>query len=149
MLDHLTGTISSTHIPTGASAMHAAELMLSHLDVPPDAPAPLRFVNDTLVSTYSPKPWNKVASIWLIRATTRVEDMCPAKKLHDVSWPERIDRSGQLITSGRNHASLLAIFSLPSRLTLGIQKASPLSRWSVLYPGHTSLHFSAEDRHSS
>ena len=39
VLDHLAGTILSTHIPTGASATRAAELMLSHLDVPPDAPA--------------------------------------------------------------------------------------------------------------
>lgn len=84
VLDHLAGTISSTHIPTGASATRAAELMLSHLDVPPDAPALLGFVNDTLVSTYPPEPRNKVASMWLIRAATRVVDTCPVKKLREV-----------------------------------------------------------------
>jgi hypothetical protein len=47
VLDHLAGTMASTHIPTGASATRAAELLLSHLD----APALLGFVNDTLVST--------------------------------------------------------------------------------------------------
>jgi hypothetical protein len=119
MLDHLVGTISSTHIPTSASAMHIAELIFSHLNVPPDAPMLLRFMNDMLVSTYLPKPWNKVMPMWLICATIRVEDMGPAKKLCDVSWPEQIDPSGQLIASGCNHARLLAMFSLSSRLTLG------------------------------
>jgi len=84
VLDHLAGSISSTHIPTGASATRAAELMLSHLDVPPDAPALLGFVNDTLMSTYPPEPQNKVASMWLIRAATRVVDTCPVKKLREV-----------------------------------------------------------------
>ena len=51
MLDHLTGTIVSTHIPTGASATCVAELMLSHLEMPPDMPALLGFANDMLVST--------------------------------------------------------------------------------------------------
>jgi hypothetical protein len=90
VLDHLAGTISSTHIPTGASATRAAELMLSHLDVPPDAPALLGFVNHTLVSTYPPELRNKVASLWLIRAATRVVDTYPVKKPRDVSWPELI-----------------------------------------------------------
>ena len=60
------------------------ELMPSHLDVSPDAPALLGFVNDTLVSTCPPKPRNKVASMWLICAATRVVDMCPVKKLREV-----------------------------------------------------------------
>jgi hypothetical protein len=38
VLDHLAGTIASTHTPTGASATRAAELMLSHL-VKPALPA--------------------------------------------------------------------------------------------------------------
>jgi hypothetical protein len=38
VLDHLAGTISSMHIPTSASAMRAAELMLSHLDAHPVCP---------------------------------------------------------------------------------------------------------------
>jgi hypothetical protein len=80
VLDHLAGTISSMHIPTGASA----ELMLSHLDAPSDAPALLGFVNDTLASTYPPEPRNKVVSMWLIRAATRVVDTCPVKKLREV-----------------------------------------------------------------
>jgi hypothetical protein len=84
MFDHLVGTILSTHIPTGASAMQAVELMLSHLDIPPDAPALLRFVNDMLVSTYPPEPWNKVVSMWLICATTRVVDTCPTKRFRKV-----------------------------------------------------------------
>lgn len=84
VLDHLAGTISSMHIPTGASATRAAELMLSHLDAPLDAPALLGFVNDTLVSTYPPEPRNKVVSMWLIRAATRVVDLCPVKKLCEV-----------------------------------------------------------------
>jgi len=84
VLNHLAGTISSTHIPTSASATRAAELMLSHLDIPPDAPALLGFVNDTLVSTYPPEPRNKVASMWLIRAATRVVDTCSVKKLREV-----------------------------------------------------------------
>lgn len=84
VLDHLAGTIASTHIPTGASATRAAELLLSHLESPPDAPALLGFVNDTLVSTYPPEPQNKVASMWLIRAATRVVDTCPVKKLREV-----------------------------------------------------------------
>ena len=84
MLDHLAGTIASTHIPTGASATRAAELMLSHLESPPDAPALLAFANDTLVSTYPPEPQNKVASMWLIRTATRVVDSCPVNKLCEV-----------------------------------------------------------------
>ena len=79
-----TGTISSTHIPTGASAMHAVELMLSHLDIPPNVPTLLRFVNDMLISTYLPEPRNEVVSMWLIRAATRVVDTCPAKRLYKV-----------------------------------------------------------------
>ena len=55
VLGHLADTISSMHIPTGASAMHAVELMLSHLDVPPNMPALLGFVNDMLMSMCTPK----------------------------------------------------------------------------------------------
>lgn len=85
VLDHLAGTIASTHIPTGASATRAAELLLSHLETPPsDAPALLGFANDTLVSTYPPEPQNKVASMWLLRTATRVVDTCPVKKLREV-----------------------------------------------------------------
>jgi hypothetical protein len=84
LLDHLAGTIASTHIPTGGSATRAAELMLSHLEMPPNAPALLGFVNDTLVSTYPPEPQNKVPSVWLIRAATRVVDTCPVKKVREV-----------------------------------------------------------------
>src|SRR6266851_1003768 len=84
VLDHLASTIASTHIPTGASASRVAELLLSHLDAPSDAPALLGFVNDTLVSTYPPEPRNKVASMWLIRAATRVVDTCPVKRLCEV-----------------------------------------------------------------
>jgi hypothetical protein len=84
VLDHLAGTIASTHIPTGLSATRAAELMLGHLETPPDAPALLGFANDTLVSTYPPEPQNKVASMWLIRAATRVVDTCPVNKLGEV-----------------------------------------------------------------
>jgi hypothetical protein len=54
VLDHLAGTIASTHIPTGASATNAAELMLSHLETPPDAPALLCFANDTLIARTHP-----------------------------------------------------------------------------------------------
>ncbi len=84
VLDHFAGTIASTHIPTGASAMRAAELMLSYLETPPDAPAVLGFANDTLVSTYPPEPQNKIASMWLIRTATRVLDTCPVNKLCEV-----------------------------------------------------------------
>lgn len=84
VLDHLAGTIASTHIPTGASATRAAELLLSHLETPSDAPALLGFVNDTFVSTYPPEPRNKVTSMWLIRAVTRVVDTCPINKLCEV-----------------------------------------------------------------
>jgi hypothetical protein len=72
VFDHLAGTIASTHIPTGAFATRAAELMLSHLETPTDAPALLGFANDTLISTYPPEPQNKVASMWLIRTATRI-----------------------------------------------------------------------------
>ena len=41
-------------------------------------------MNDTLVSTYPPEPRNKVASMWLICAATRVVDPCPAKRLREV-----------------------------------------------------------------
>lgn len=84
VLDHLAGTIASTHIPTGASATRAAELMLIHLETPPDAPALLGFANDTLVSTYPPEPQDKVVSMWLIRTATRVVDTCPVNKLCEV-----------------------------------------------------------------
>ena len=57
VLDHLAGAIASMHIPTSALVTRGAELLLSHLD----APALLRFVNDT-----TPEPQNKVASMWLI-----------------------------------------------------------------------------------
>ena len=84
VLDHLAGTIASTHIPTDASATRAAELLLSHLETPSDAPALLGFVNDTFVSTYPPEPRNTVTSMWLIRAATRVVDTCPVDKLCEV-----------------------------------------------------------------
>jgi len=54
---------------------------VSPCQYPPDAPTLLGFVNDTLMSTYPAEPRNKVASVWLIRAATRVVDMCPVKKL--------------------------------------------------------------------
>jgi hypothetical protein len=52
VLNHLTSTIASTHILTSTSAMHAVELLLSHLDVWSNTPVLLGFINDTLVSTY-------------------------------------------------------------------------------------------------
>ena len=58
--------------------------MPSHLDVPPDVPALLGFVNDMLMSTCPPEPRNKVASMWLICAAMRVMDTCPVKKLREV-----------------------------------------------------------------
>ncbi|KAI0301170.1 hypothetical protein B0F90DRAFT_1817185 [Multifurca ochricompacta] len=84
VVDHLAGTIASTHIPTGYSATRAADLLLSHLEMPSDAPALLEFVNDTMVSTYPPEPRNKVASMWLMRTVTKVVDTCPATVLRDV-----------------------------------------------------------------
>ena len=84
VLDHHMGTIVSMHIPTGASAMCMAELLLSYLDSPPDTLALLGFVNDMLMSMYPPEPQNKVASMWLIHAAMRVMDMCPVKKLCEV-----------------------------------------------------------------
>jgi hypothetical protein len=81
VLDHLAGTIASTCISTGVSATRTAELLLSHLETPPDAPALLGFVNDTFVSTYPPEPQNKVVLMWLIRTATRVVDTCPVEKL--------------------------------------------------------------------
>jgi len=80
MLDYLTSTIRSTHIPTGISAT----LLLSYLDMPSNAPGLLGFVNDMLMSTYPPKPWNNIASMWLIHTATRVVDMCPIKRLCEV-----------------------------------------------------------------
>jgi hypothetical protein len=63
VLDHLAGSILSTYTPTGVSVTCAAELMLSHLNIPPDVPVLLGFMNDMLVSMYLPEPWNKVASM--------------------------------------------------------------------------------------
>ena len=54
------------------------------LDIPPNVPALLRFMNDTLVSMHPPKPQNKVASMWLICIATRVVDTCPVKRLCEV-----------------------------------------------------------------
>lgn len=84
VLDHVAGTIASTHIPTGASAMRAADLLLSHLETPSEAPALLEFVNDTLVSTYPPEPRNKVVSMWLMRTVTRVVETCPTRMLREL-----------------------------------------------------------------
>jgi hypothetical protein len=49
VLYHLVGTISCTYIPTGVLVTRAVELMLSHLNIPPNAPTLLRFVNDMLM----------------------------------------------------------------------------------------------------
>ncbi|KAI9443494.1 hypothetical protein H4582DRAFT_2072522 [Lactarius indigo] len=84
VLDHIAGTIASTHIPTGASAMRAADLLLGHLETPSEAPALLEFVNDTLVSTYPPEPRNKVASMWLMRTVTRMVETCPVRMLREL-----------------------------------------------------------------
>ncbi|KAI9465049.1 hypothetical protein BJY52DRAFT_1209886 [Lactarius psammicola] len=84
VLDHVAGTIASTHIPTGASAARAADLLLGHLEMPSEAPALLEFVNDTLVSTYPPEPRNKVVSMWLMRTVTRVVETCPVRMLRDL-----------------------------------------------------------------
>jgi len=73
VIDHLVGITSSIHVPTSASATRTADLPLSHLEMPVDAPALLEFVNDTLVSIYPPEPRNKVASLSFIR-TTKVVD---------------------------------------------------------------------------
>ena len=56
-------------------------LLLSHLDAPSDTPVLLGFMNDTLMSTYPPKPQNKVTSMWLMCAAMRVMDTCPVKRL--------------------------------------------------------------------
>ncbi|KAH9952882.1 hypothetical protein BGW80DRAFT_1259777 [Lactifluus volemus] len=90
VLDHVAGTIASTHIPTGASATRAADILLGHLEVslspqPHDA-APallLAFVNDTLVSTYPPEPQDKVVSMWLLRAVKKVVGALPARMLRE------------------------------------------------------------------
>ncbi|KAH9060473.1 hypothetical protein EDB87DRAFT_1616129 [Lactarius vividus] len=84
VLDHVAGTIASTHIPTGASATRAADLLLGHLETPSEAPALLEFVNDTLVSTYPPEPRNKVVSMWLMRTVTRMVEMCPVRMLREL-----------------------------------------------------------------
>ncbi|KAH9011657.1 hypothetical protein EDB85DRAFT_2281515 [Lactarius pseudohatsudake] len=84
VLDHVAGTIASTHIPTGASATRAADLLLSHLETPSEAPALLEFVNDTLVSTYPPEPRNKVVSMWLMRTVTRMVETCPVRMLREL-----------------------------------------------------------------
>ena len=57
---------------------------VSPCQYPPDVPALLGFVNDMLMSMYPAEPRNKVMSVWLIRAATRVVDTCPVKKLHEV-----------------------------------------------------------------
>jgi hypothetical protein len=88
VLDHVAGTIASTHIPTGASATRVADILLGHLEVslslqPHDA-APtllLAFVNDTLVSTYPPEPQDKVVSMWLLRMVKKVVGTLPARML--------------------------------------------------------------------
>jgi hypothetical protein len=54
------------------------------LNIPPNVPTLLRFVNDMLMSMHPPKPQNKVTSMWLIRATTRVVDTCSVMRLHEV-----------------------------------------------------------------
>jgi len=84
VLDHVAGTISSTHIPTGGSATRAADLLLGHLETLSDAPALLEFVNDTLVSTYPPEPQNKVVSMWLMRTVTRAVETCPTGMLREL-----------------------------------------------------------------
>ena len=84
VLDHVAGTIASTHIPTGASATRAADILLGHLETPHEAPALLGFVNDTLVSTYPPEPRNKVASMWLMRTVKKVVGTCPGRMLREV-----------------------------------------------------------------
>ncbi len=84
VLDHVAGNIASTHIPTGASATRAADLLLGHLEAPSEAPALLEFINDTLVSTYPPEPRNKVVSMWLMRTVTRVVETCPVRVLREL-----------------------------------------------------------------
>jgi hypothetical protein len=86
VLDHVAGTIASTHIPTGASATRAADILLGRLEMPlHEIPALLlTFVNDTLISTYPPEPRNKVVSMWLIRTVKEVVDTCSTRMLREV-----------------------------------------------------------------
>jgi hypothetical protein len=73
VLGHLVGIIASTHIPTGASTICAADLLFSHFKAAPNAPALLGgFVNDTFVSMYPSEPRDKVASTRFICTATRV-----------------------------------------------------------------------------
>jgi hypothetical protein len=117
VFDHLAGTIASTHIPTGAFATRAAELMLSHLETPPDAPALLGFVNDTLISTYPPEPQNKVASMWLIRTATRISS------------------TTLLLVLSLSLAVLAIMLSLPNQSSAGQSgEPAPQGVWNVLTP---------------
>jgi hypothetical protein len=65
------------------SNMHSGAYNQS-LNIPPNVSTLLRFVNDMLMSMHPSKPQNKVMSIWLIHATTRVVDTCPVMRLHKV-----------------------------------------------------------------
>jgi hypothetical protein len=91
VLDHVAGTIASTHIPTGASATRAADILLGHLEAslsshPHDAALALllAFVNDTLVSTYPPEPQDKVVSMWLLRTVKKIVGTLPPRMLREV-----------------------------------------------------------------
>jgi hypothetical protein len=86
VLDHVAGTIASTHIPTGVSATRAADILLGHLETPlHETPALLlAFVNDTLASTYPPELRNKAVSMWLIRSVKKVVGTCSARMMREV-----------------------------------------------------------------
>ena len=77
VLDNITTFISANQTPTSEiSSTHAAELLISHLDIVEAREIPevlVGFVNDTMRSIYPPEPRNKPLSLWLVYMDCQLE----------------------------------------------------------------------------
>ena len=80
LVEQVAGVVATNQSPSTISAVRVAELLLSNIEVAEARQVPtetIEFANDTLNASYPPEPKDKVKCMWLIRALTRVIDMCP------------------------------------------------------------------------
>lgn len=80
VLDHVATLVTRSPCPGSASSTRVADLLLSHCEMDDIRELPVNvfeLVNDTLLSTYPPEPYNLKPSMWLIASLTRAVDTCP------------------------------------------------------------------------
>ncbi|EIN04107.1 hypothetical protein PUNSTDRAFT_138838 [Punctularia strigosozonata HHB-11173 SS5] len=80
VLEHVSRSLSTTHLPTSMACIRIADLLLSQLDIDEASNIPLNlmeYVDDALRAAYPPEPRSKVFALWLVRSIVAVVDKCP------------------------------------------------------------------------